>query len=275
MASDDTVGPLSANLGRKPVAANYSRSNRQASTTIPHRRLVSAKIQFCGVRMCKLMRIANVVISVSVCLSACNKTAPDPSSGKQLDEALPKAVITASASAANTSCIEVPAESERFETKEILDKAAFNQRLPSLKNSALVWQRLKQNFCRDESFSLYSHKNSQTQILIAHCHAKIQLDNETSGVDLPDQEYPMVFIIRNNMASAFENFQEFGFMYETGQLNYITDINRDGNPEFWLEGDVSECDGEGVCSSPCDYRGSKIVEISDGLGKEIEPNRRP
>lgn len=225
--------------------------------------------------MFELMRIAITMALICIFLSACNKTAPSQTTGKQADEQLSDPVATTNSAIEPRECIDVPAESERFELEEIVDKAAFKQRLPTLQNSEFVWQRLKHNFCPDESFSLYTHKHSQTQILVANCHAKIQLNEQTSAIDLPDQEYPMVFIIQNNTAGAFENFQEFRFMYETGQLNYITDINRNGNPEFWLEGDVSECDGEGVCTSPCDYRGSKVVEVSKGLGKEIALNRRP
>ncbi len=225
--------------------------------------------------MSKLMRIAYALALICISISACNKTAPSQTTGKQVDEQLPDPVVTTNSTAETSACIDVPAESERFEVKEILDKNTFNQRLPTLENSEFVWQQLKQNACQDESFLLYTHKHSQTQILVANCHAKIQSGDETPKIDLPDQDYPMVFIIQNNTASAFENFQEFSFMYETGQLNYITDINRNGNPEFWLEGDVSECDGEGVCTSPCDYRGSKVVEVSKGLGKEIVLNHRP
>ncbi len=78
-------------------------------------------------------------------------------------------------------------------------------------------------------------------------------------------EYPLTLIIFGNRVTEVD-LRANGFMYESGHISFITDIDGNNNPEFWLTGAVCECDGEPEDYGPegCDCDGGVTVEFSDG-----------
>lgn len=80
-------------------------------------------------------------------------------------------------------------------------------------------------------------------------------------------EYPTLIAVNESSASIVR--LNYGFMYQSGQISAITDVNHDGHPEFWVGGTTSECeeDCEGVETS-----GTAVVEATeDGMCVRAEP----
>lgn len=75
-------------------------------------------------------------------------------------------------------------------------------------------------------------------------------------------EYPLTIIILGDRVIEVD-LRAQGFMYESGGISFITDIDGNNNPEFWLAGSVCECDGEPEDYGPkgCDCEGGVTVEL--------------
>jgi hypothetical protein len=78
------------------------------------------------------------------------------------------------------------------------------------------------------------------------------------------REYPLTIVVRGDLIEEVD-LQGDGFMYESGRIAFITDIDENYMPEFWLFGDVCECDGG---PRGCDCNGGKVVEFKD---HELQP----
>lgn len=78
-------------------------------------------------------------------------------------------------------------------------------------------------------------------------------------------EYPLTIIVLGDRVTEVD-LRAHGFMYESGNISFITDIDGNNNPEFWLTGAVCECDGEPEDYGPdgCDCDGGVTVEFRDG-----------
>lgn len=78
-------------------------------------------------------------------------------------------------------------------------------------------------------------------------------------------EYPLTVIVLGDRVTEVD-LRAHGFMYESGRISFITDIDGNNNPEFWLAGPVCECDGEPEDYGPdgCDCDGGVTVEFRDG-----------
>lgn len=77
-------------------------------------------------------------------------------------------------------------------------------------------------------------------------------------------EYPLTIVVFGDHVTEVD-FRGHGFMYESGSILFITDINGNNMPEFWLSGSVCECDGEPKDYGPegCDCDGWVIVEFKN------------
>ena len=214
---------------------------------------------------------ASFLLIMLLSLSACQKAQPkaEPSASVVVTDTATTEAEDPTEDGAE--CTASPDVEDQFTDETIENKKDLISRFPTTKNVEVIWEQLKNHYCTDESLSLYSHKDSKSVVLIANCQAKIRPEGDPSLETLGDREYPLAFIVQENTVFVFENFLEFGFMYQTGQLKFITDRNHDGNPEFWLEGTTYECDGEGECTDPCAGTGGNIVEVTRGKGVASRP----
>lgn len=109
--------------------------------------------------------------------------------------------------------------------------------------------------CTPKQYKIYFHQKDIESNKI------IETDCETGKVDKNYSPYNITFNYKDNSALKISNLSHYIFMYETGSIARVTDVNNDGNPELWLNGDVCECDGmeEGDI---CDCGGEIAVEVS-------------
>jgi len=156
-------------------------------------------------------------------------------------------------------------------------RVAFTpMRLASLQVDKLVGQpageqvtRIVNEYgCPGDTIWLYSRPGHATRILTVACFNYGAPDIDATRAGNTFLEYPLVLVIKGEQVQRIENFAEFGYMYESGQIIGVADRDRDGDPEFLLEGTTSEGDGEETdpCSgssgrSLAEARGARLVKL--------------
>lgn len=126
-----------------------------------------------------------------------------------------------------------------------------------------VRDQIASHKCPDAGMVLYrsSGWNGKAEVLTVRC-------DPPRGTSEPGGryfEYPLTLFIRDD--TVFEvDLQSHGFMYDSGRIGYISDIDRNDAPEFWLYGDVCECDGEpeDYGGKECDCSGVAVLEFRNG-----------
>lgn len=111
---------------------------------------------------------------------------------------------------------------------------------------------LKKNHCDNINISAFRGVAPHNLIIIV------------TGCQLPtiaSSDYPTVISVNKNRVKEVD-LSGSGFMYQSGKISAISDLNNNGYVEFWLSGAICECDGlaEGDI---CDCNGTMIVEDSD------------
>lgn len=108
-------------------------------------------------------------------------------------------------------------------------------------------------------------------VLLVPCYPK--LPSETSHQeDYEFLEFPLTLVLRGDQVSEVD-FRPQGFMYDSGHIVAITDLDGNDMPEFWLEGSICECDGDEADYGPegCQCSGGRVVEFRQGLLQEWTP----
>lgn len=118
---------------------------------------------------------------------------------------------------------------------------------------------LDSNSCTASQIRLYSNPSKNIQLLsfVPHCTKE--------GFHLMNGNYPQLFWLHQNDILPV-NLWEYGFMYESGQIQKITDLNHDQMPELWLAGCTCECEGEtedSECARAC--TDTMVVELTPNL----------
>lgn len=75
-------------------------------------------------------------------------------------------------------------------------------------------------------------------------------------------QYPLTWIVQNDRVTEVD-LRKYEFLYNSGHIAYITDLDDNDMPEFWLWGYICECDGDGEPGG-CGCDGSVIVEFKNG-----------
>lgn len=129
-----------------------------------------------------------------------------------------------------------------------------------------VQELIRKRHCpREGVVGNYSRKpSSKVVVVTVMCHPReIQPESDDRGNEY--LEYPLTMIVLGDRVTEVD-LGVHGFMYETGHISFITDIDGNNKPEFWLTGDVCECDGEpeDYGSEGCDCGGGVTLEFRDG-----------
>jgi hypothetical protein len=74
-------------------------------------------------------------------------------------------------------------------------------------------------------------------------------------------DFPLTIVVLGDSATEVD-LNHYGFMYDSGQIAFITDIDHDNKPQFWLKGEICECDDER--EKDCDCEGGITVEFKNG-----------
>ena len=75
-------------------------------------------------------------------------------------------------------------------------------------------------------------------------------------------QYPLTLVVQGDRAME-ANLRAYEFLYNSDHIAYITDLDSNDMPEFWLWGYVCECGGDGEPGG-CGCDGSVIVEFKNG-----------
>lgn len=108
--------------------------------------------------------------------------------------------------------------------------------------------------CNDTAVDIYSNSSigDQSELAITNCY-----------LEKDSYEYPLVYKINKEKIYPIVNLHDYSFMYESGGIFNVSDLNNDGNFELWLQGDVCECDDPD--EKNCDCNGISVVEESEGI----------
>lgn len=75
-------------------------------------------------------------------------------------------------------------------------------------------------------------------------------------------QYPLTLVVQDDRVTEVE-LRKYEFLYNSGHIAYITDLDSNDMPEFWLWGYVCECEGDGEPGG-CGCDGSVVVEFRNG-----------
>jgi hypothetical protein len=134
--------------------------------------------------------------------------------------------------------------------------------VPSIAASK-VWSMLKRHKCESHLLTVYYSPRSSSELVVSDCYRLIEPANgqDNAIYEIP---FPVMVSIEGTEVNELSNLPEFGFMYDTGELKDVTDINHNGHLELWLEGAICECDGDYLPTEPCDCVGTTILENFGG-----------
>ncbi len=145
----------------------------------------------------------------------------------------------------------------------VADRAELNTRLAPTEGEQ-VNQIITAFNCPADDIKLYARRGYQVKVLTLGCRQPESPTEENSQRSFEFDEYPLVIVINPGSVKRVENFSEFGFMYQTGTIMRVSDVDRNGAPEFVLGGTVYECDDPDGTNSPCNSEGTIVVEARNG-----------
>lgn len=79
-------------------------------------------------------------------------------------------------------------------------------------------------------------------------------------------EYPLTLVLEQDRVRELD-LSPHAFMYESGVLSAVSDVDGNGQPELWLSGQICECDGEPSDYGPegCQCEGIAVLELREGV----------
>ncbi|UCV20359.1 hypothetical protein [Ferribacterium limneticum] len=125
---------------------------------------------------------------------------------------------------------------------------------------------IKEHKCPQNNMTIYRNPRPERKAMVVTvaCSPSLETD-QTASRYYAYLEYPLTFIVQGDTVTEVDLSAQ-GFMYESGKISFITDLDQSDMPEFWLFGDVCECDGEPEDFGPngCDCDGGVVVEFRNG-----------
>ena len=120
--------------------------------------------------------------------------------------------------------------------------------------------------CPEEGIVGYRSRKPGVKVVVVtvQCYPPLGL-TESDDRYYAYLEYPLTIIILENRVTEAD-LRAHAFMYDSGRISFITDIDGNNKPEFWLAGSICECDGEPKDYGPkgCDCNGGVTVEFKGG-----------
>lgn len=168
--------------------------------------------------------------------------------------------------------IEPPRVDEKFTTLVVsgLESASTHLRPMAF---AKIQAAVKRHRCLPGEAQLFKKQGSPSIVLLVPC--KLSSNKEAAPEDLHEGyyaylEYPLAWVVNADRVAEAELYRH-GFLYNSGVVSAITDIDGNGMPEFWLTGDVcGEAD-----DAQCDNNGLKVMEFNNGRLRNWERPGRP
>lgn len=172
--------------------------------------------------------------------------------------------LAMASAAAETPHLQAPAASS-FQPETIVDAAMLRRRVSPLAATRIA-ALFRGSGCKISGMTLYAKPGLRRKLLTSDCQHRVA----PASPDQPEQreiEFPMMTVIEGDSVRRLANMDQFAFMYETGHLFAVTDLDRNGHLELWIAGTIYEC-GEG--DDPCDSEGGRVVEEFDGAVRDFD-----
>lgn len=155
-----------------------------------------------------------------------------------------------------------PPKAERFTSFKSEHLAKHISKPASLAMQELIRKRN----CPEEGIVGYRSRKPGSKVVVVtvQCYPPLGL-TEADERYYTYLEYPLTVVVLGDRVTEVD-LRPQGFMYESGRISFITDIDGNNNPEFWLAGPICECDGEPKDYGPkgCDCNGGVTVEFRGG-----------
>lgn len=156
-----------------------------------------------------------------------------------------------------------PTKKEKFEVVSLSSISRLDNTFPSAVVASLQ-AAIKRDGCPAEEIKLYRSSNTTTKVITISCYPpnNVPLDDRRQNTYI---SHPLTFVVSNRSAQEVD-LSAYTFMYETGHIDAITDIDRNGMPEFWLSGAICECDGDPPPNTQeeCDCDSTEVREFKSG-----------
>lgn len=170
-----------------------------------------------------------------------------------------------------------PAEGVRFDHATVDGQAPIDRRFPA--NVADQIRRLLADAaCRPNRIRLFGGEEAGPAVLVTDCRNAASAEDEE--VVFPDfltrpryesHAYPLTLLVTGNRVVSVAIPDELGFLYETGRLVGVSDMDGDGRLELWFEGSVAECDTD---DAECESEGVVMGELLGPVVSFYVDNRR-
>lgn len=151
--------------------------------------------------------------------------------------------------ASATDNVMIDARKENFSFVDVKDKTELREYLSAYEIRATD-KILEQNDCTTDNVGLYFKRGYRVRVITVDCPK-------------PFIEYPFVIVVSAGSIMSID-FEGFGFMYQSGIIRAVTDMDSNGYPEFWLTGSTCECDDPEGEHGECDCEGKVVVEARSG-----------
>lgn len=133
-----------------------------------------------------------------------------------------------------------------------------------------AWKIFKKHKCESSVLIVYFKEGAAEKLVVFDCKRVLQ-PKTSEYEEVIDIEFPIMVSAGNSGVHELSNLLDYGFMYGTGELKAVTDLNHNGHVELWLDGSVCECDGEYEENEPCECAGTSVVENIDGRLRVYRP----
>lgn len=157
-----------------------------------------------------------------------------------------------------------------FDRRELVNLASLDTEMPAELRTHLA-EKLAALPCDSQHLSLFRRPGSSAQLILSDCPRPWIKPGPPPRVVANYNFGAMWIWDATGLHDVPALAQYFGFMYESGALTGVTDLNENGQLELWLSGTTYE---PGEDDGPGDNEGLWIVEVSSSRRlKVLDPKK--
>lgn len=165
-----------------------------------------------------------------------------------------------------SALLEPPVVAQRFTSLVVpgIEAASPHVRRKAFERIKALVERHR---CPSEQATLFRKDDKRLMVLLVPCRPLgNRPDEDVEHGYYKYIEYPIAYVVEGDDVAEASLYQH-GFLYNTGVVSAITDVDNNGMPEFWLSGDVCGETDDDQCKDP----GLKVLEFNKGQLRSWSP----
>ncbi|MFZ6653933.1 hypothetical protein [Undibacterium sp. TJN19] len=193
-------------------------------------------------------------------------------------------VLLAPTTAEEEQGMQFAPEAEKFASDMVEGQAGLRKYLTATQ-AKQVTAMLKGQHCDSQKMTVYYQQAVAEKLLVSDCNYEIEAayGNTPAYYDI---EYNIMLAVSKDQIHELKNVRAYKFMYESGSLAAVTNLNKNGRLQLWLDGTVCENDNSqdmpaiaNLNDPVAECEATTIVEIIDGkllpFKKKALPEKLP